>query len=75
MVWGEKNMKTVYDLIMSNLVNDSTEICIMQDLASGSTCFSKGNWFNDNILAYIDSFIIDFHISDSGCLMVEVEPL
>ena len=47
-------MKTVYDIIWSDVINDDTSIVLFNYVAFG-------NWFQDHILSYSGSEVLDFN--------------
>lgn len=51
---------TLKDLIANGLVGDNEKITIAKPLAGGARDMRKGNWFNDQVLEFLNAEICAF---------------
>lgn len=57
---------TLKDLVFNNLIKDNDEITISKPLIGNACDMRNGNWYNDNIVNFLDSEIQAFSWSEDG---------
>lgn len=61
---------TLEDLIINGLVNDNDKIMIGKTLTGSACDMRKGNWFNDQILEYMNAEIKALSWSEDSGLSI-----
>lgn len=57
---------TLRDLIANGLIKDNDKIVIAKPLTGNACDMRKGNWFNDQVLEFMNAEISEFSWSEDG---------
>ena len=63
---GKDDDMTLKDLIMNGFVKDTDKITITKPLSGSAFDLRKGNWFNDQILDFMDCEIKSFYWNEKN---------
>lgn len=64
-------VKEIFDL---DLINDNTEVRVRQQDGYNLHLLAHGNWYQDNVLAYVEREVESFTWQDDNNFYIDLKP-
>lgn len=64
---------TLMELLESGLIKDDHDVCIRMQLCGTRRTIARGNWFQDQVLEYLDWKIVSFSFEHGHIWTICVE--